>query len=142
MLSQKHARSLKVQIEEEEGLYMYHCVAKSKMLISCAVTAPLFLHIYPYGIAAYAGMQRMLISYCIHTVFMLLNCPISAAQLQYIYGSMLVFMLLICCCHTSLQHMLESYCLMYDSFILHCLRIFYLARSMLLSCCYNLAYYY
>ena len=55
----------------------------------------------PYGIAAYAGMQRMLISYCTHTVFILLICPISAAQLQYIYcvaayaGSMLVFMLLI-----------------------------------------------
>ena len=40
---------------------------------------------FPYRIAAYAGMQYMLISYCIHTVFILLICPISAAQLQYIY---------------------------------------------------------
>ena len=54
---------------------------------------------------------------CRYPTFIILICPVSAAQLQYIYciaahaGCILVFMLLIHCCHTSqLQRMLESYC--------------------------------
>ena len=38
--SQKNARSLKFRIKEEEGLYII-CVMKTKVLISCAVTAHL-----------------------------------------------------------------------------------------------------
>ena len=39
--SQKQARSLKVWILEEQGWDCPFCVAKTKMLISCAVTAHL-----------------------------------------------------------------------------------------------------
>ena len=40
--SKKRARSLEFRIEEEESLYI--CLAKTKVLNSCAITAHLLLH--------------------------------------------------------------------------------------------------